>query len=119
MQLIAQRLVNMLLAFTAKQSTAMDKKTAEQLFQHIWLTFLAEMLRKTLSSDAFTALVPKDRYSGIFQFHYNVILILSDFSFSRVFVTLLYMGFKSMQIQQQYSGGIHLPVLSVLNDQPR
>jgi len=88
----------MLLASTAKQSMAMDKKTAEQLFQHVWLTsspavqlstaallsqskeanrwmptFLAEMLRKTLSSDASTALIPKDRYSGILKLNLNFI----------------------------------------------
>lgn len=83
---IAQGLVDVLLASSVKRQITISKKTAENLFKHLWLTscsaaqlsvaallsqsddssrwmpnFLAEMLRKTLSSDASTALIPKDR----------------------------------------------------------
>ena len=73
-------------------------------------------------SQSLDADIPGRQPTGISEFFnliFNVILILNDFSCSRVFVTLLYMGFKSMQIQQQYFGEIHLldPVLSVSNDQ--
>ncbi|KAI9556663.1 hypothetical protein GHT06_016453 [Daphnia sinensis] len=116
---IAQSLVNVLLASTAlKKQIKIERKTAEQLFQHLYVTscpasqlstaallsqsddtyrwmpnFLADMLRKTLSSDPSTSLIPKDR----------------------VFVTLLFMGFKAIQL----SSGNHLldPVLAVLNEQ--
>ena len=83
---IAQGLVDLLLASSVKRQITISKRTAENLFKHLWLTscsaaqlsvaallsqsddssrwmpnFLAEMLRKTLSSDASTALIPKDR----------------------------------------------------------
>ncbi len=85
---IAQSLVNVLLASTAlKKQIKIERRTAEQLFQHLYITscpasqlstaallsqsddtyrwmpnFLADMLRKTLSSDPSTCLIPKDRY---------------------------------------------------------
>lgn len=85
---IAQSLVNVLLASTAlKKQIKIERRTAEQLFQHLYVTsspaaqlstaallsqsddtyrwmpnFLADMLRKTLSSDPSTSLIPKDRY---------------------------------------------------------
>ena len=83
----SQGLVDVLLASSVKRQITIGKKTAENLFEHLWLTscsaaqlsiaallsqsddssrwmpnFLAEMLRKTLSSDASTALIPKDRF---------------------------------------------------------
>lgn len=84
---IAQSLVNVLLASTAlKKQIKIERRTAEQLFQHLYVTccpaaqlstaallsqsddtyrwmpnFLADMLRKTLSSDPSTCLIPKDR----------------------------------------------------------
>jgi hypothetical protein len=84
---ITQDLVNVLLASTAlKKQIKIERKTAEQLFQHLYVTscpasqlstaallsqsddtyrwmpnFLADMLRKTLSSDPLTSLIPKDR----------------------------------------------------------
>ena len=84
---ITQDLVNVLLASTAlKKQIKIERKTAEQLFQHLYVTscpasqlstaallsqsddtyrwmpnFLADMLRKTLSSDPSTSLIPKDR----------------------------------------------------------
>ena len=86
---IAQGLVDLLLASSVKRQITISKKTAENLFKHLWLTscssaqlsvaallsqsddssrwmpnFLAEMLRKTLSSDASTALIPKDRLAN-------------------------------------------------------
>ena len=116
---MAHGLVNVLLAATAaKKQIKIERRTAEQLFNYLYVTsspaaqlstaallsqsddiyrwmptFLADQLRKTLSSDASTALIPKDR----------------------VFVTLLFMGFKAIQL----SSGIHLldPILALLNDQ--
>ena len=116
---MAHSLVNVLLAATAaKKQIKIERRTAEQLFNYLYVTsspaaqlstaallsqsddiyrwmpnFLADQLRKTLSSDASTALIPKDR----------------------VFVTLLFMGFKSIQL----SSGIHLldPILALLDDQ--
>ena len=93
---IAQSLVNVLLASTAlKKQIKIERKTAEQLFQHIYLTscpasqlstaallsqsddtyrwmpnFLADMLRKTLSSDPSTSLIPKDRWVIDYRFYY-------------------------------------------------
>lgn len=85
---IAHSLVNVLLSATAKKQIRIERKTAEQLFQHLYVsccpasqlstaallsqaddtyrwmpTFLADMLRRTLSSDASTSLIPKDRYN--------------------------------------------------------
>lgn len=140
---IAQSLVNVLLASTAlKKQIKIERKTAEQLFQHLYVTscpasqlstaallsqsddtyrwmpnFLADMLRKTLSSDPSTSLIPKDRYTSIVpdvptRFTIDVFLILMAF---RVFVTLLFMGFKAIQLS---SGNPLLdPVLVVLNEQ--
>jgi hypothetical protein len=91
---IAQSLVNVLLASSAlKKQIKIERKTAEQLFQHLYVTsgpasqlstaallsqsddtyrwmpnFLADMLRKTLSSDPSTSLIPKDRYVIVCQF---------------------------------------------------
>ena len=85
---IAQSLVNVLLASTAlKKQIKIERRTAEQLFQHLYVTscpasqlstaallsqsddtyrwmpnFLADMMKKTLSSDPSTSLFPKDRY---------------------------------------------------------
>jgi hypothetical protein len=93
---IAQSLVNVLLASSAlkkQKQIKIERKTAEQLFQHLYVTsgpasqlstaallsqsddtyrwmpnFLADMLRKTLSSDPSTSLIPKDRYVIVCQF---------------------------------------------------
>lgn len=84
---MAQSLVNVLLASTAlKRQIKIERRTAEQLFQYLYVTsspaaqlstaalltqsddtyrwmpnFLADMLGKTLSSDPSTSLIPKDR----------------------------------------------------------
>ena len=89
---IAQSLVNVLLASTAlKKQIKIERRTAEQLFQHLYVTscpasqlstaallsqsddtyrwmpnFLADMMKKTLSSDPSTSLIPKDRYFILF-----------------------------------------------------
>ena len=84
---IAQGLVNVLLAATVKKQIRIERKTAQQLFSHLYITsqpsaqlsvaallsqsddtykwmpeFVADTLKRTLSSDASTALIPKDRY---------------------------------------------------------
>ena len=89
---IAQSLVNVFLASTAlKKQIKIERRTAEQLFQHLYVTscpasqlstaallsqsddtyrwmpnFLADMMKKTLSSDPSTSLIPKDRYFILF-----------------------------------------------------
>ena len=102
---MAQSLVNVLLASTAlKRQIKIERRTAEQLFQYLYVTsspaaqlstaallsqsddtyrwmpnFLADMLGKTLSSDPSTSLIPKDRFVTC-RFSMNLIWVF-DFIF--------------------------------------
>ena len=128
-----------MLASTAKHQISIDQKTAELLFRHVWLTsfpsvqlsiaallsqssdshrwmpaFLADMLKKALSSDASGALIPKDRWASVSYVTCRFKWLMVNFLY-RVFVTLLFMRFKSIQL----SSSVHPfdQVLSVLNEQ--